>query len=319
MALIDYVSEKGSTVLSFYNVVSQDNKGVRDSIGITVDPEDLKWNIHNLLAEGYTAVSVQDVVEGTAPEKSFALMACDGYDIDRDGGILEFTRLHDVPLAFSIPAGLVGNNKPSWTNQIEIALEEALNANVNTRDIAIKAPGTDEAVFFSSAPEAIAARNKLKDLKPAEMDGDEYVRKICTALTESFSNPEIEITPTTNSESPFDKKMSWDQIRSLHDDGHLIVSHGFAHTDAYPNLSNTKIVDDIVRAREAFQEKAGVTPTMLTYPEGKFDKRVTSLAVSAGITAAFTMEEGAVMLKTDRMALPRVTITQDMIAIGPSL
>ncbi|PCI97417.1 MAG: hypothetical protein COB14_09065 [Alphaproteobacteria bacterium] len=56
MALKNYISKVGTTVLSVYNVASQDNKGVRDSIGITVDPKDLQINLLNLLDSGHKAV-----------------------------------------------------------------------------------------------------------------------------------------------------------------------------------------------------------------------------------------------------------------------
>ncbi len=313
MGLKDKIGKNETAVFAFYNTVNQENKGVRDSIGITVDPEDLKNNIEDLITSGFEPTSIQDIMDGNAPKGSFALMACDGYDLERDdSNIIEFTKQNNIPLALSLPANLVGENKPSWTNQIEIALEEALNQNDGNKPVTFKAPGTDIEISFSSVEEAITARNTLKDLKPADIDGADYVSSICDALTHATQS-NAPITPTVISNSVFDKKMTWDQVKDLSAQGVDIVTHGHAHTNPYTNLSNQEITSDINQAKKVFQEKANVIPNIMTYPEGKHDDRVTTVLKNAGITAAFTLTEGTITPNTDRMALPRITVTQDML------
>lgn len=312
MGLKDKISNSGSVVFSFYNVAKQDDKGIRDSAGLTVDPQDLKRNIVELMAAGHKAVSVSDVIDGSAPDGSFALMACDGYDLDTGkDGVIEFVRANAVPLSFSIPADLVGRNKPSWTNQIEIALQESLDARADDSvPVEFFVPGTQTRVSYATVSEAISVRNVLKDKKPADMDGQDFVSRICDAMSAALGE---KIEPVLNSTSPFDRKMTWDQIKGLQAEGMTIISHGFSHTNSYVNLSNAVMRNDLTAAGNAFSAQIGVTPDILTYPEGQCDGRVMMLVQNAGITAAFTMEEGAIDQHTDRMKLPRVTVTQNML------
>ena len=117
MALTNFIPKEGSAVFSFYNAVSTEvleNKGVRDSVDIVIDSGALITNLQQIIDREHRIVSVKDIVEDNACDGDVAFMACDGYYIPE---ITDFARVNKIPLAFSIPAGLVGKNKPSWTNQ----------------------------------------------------------------------------------------------------------------------------------------------------------------------------------------------------------
>ncbi|MGH1456368.1 MAG: polysaccharide deacetylase family protein [Alphaproteobacteria bacterium] len=308
------MTEKGSAVFSFYNVVDQENKGVRDSIGITVDPKDLIENIKDLVNSGYHPASVSDVVNGNATDGSFALLASDGYDLDNGEGsgdnIRQYTKMNNIPLAFAIPAGLVGENKPSWTNQIEIALQDALEA-AKGQVIKFEIPGGSQSqAHFATVDEAIDLRNKLKDLKPGQMNGNAYVGVLCENLSKAVGGT---ISPTIISDSPFDRKMTWDQIQDLASDGHEIISLGRAHNNPYTNLDDAEIAADVNAAQSAFEQNASVTPKVMAYPEGAYNDDVKTVLQSNGIEVAFTLQYGGIDENTDRMELPRVMVTQEML------
>ena len=309
MSLKKFVSDKGSVVLSFYNVVNQDDKGVRDSIGITVDPEDLKANIQELLDDGIQFVPLYSAIKNRRPN-TVSLMARDGYDLTDDGNIVEFAEIRNIPLSFSIPAKLVGVNRPSWTNQIEIALQQALeHKNDDTESVTVEIPRSDgKTVSFATAQDAINARNTLKDHAVTnQIDGETLTKEFCANLTTVLDG--ITITPTIESDSPFDRKMTWDQIKKL-SRRHIIVSHGFSHSKPYTSMDDDEIIEDINLANINFSAYARTVVEILTYPEGKADDRVQEAVANTRIVAAFTMDSGAITADSNKMRLPLNDITQ---------
>jgi hypothetical protein len=70
----------------------------------------------------------------------------------------------DLPMSFSIAAGLVGQNTPSWTNKIEIALQETLEKTGGKGvEFLLSNIGLDQKFAFADIQGGIALRNQLKD------------------------------------------------------------------------------------------------------------------------------------------------------------
>jgi hypothetical protein len=270
MALTQHLSEHGTTVFNFYNVIGQDEKGIRDAPGLTVGPEVLMANIELLLNGGAEPVSLDQIIDGYTPANSFHLMACDGYKLP-NRFMSEVNNL-DLPMSFSIAAGLVGQNTPSWTNKIEIALQETLEKTGGKGvEFLLSNIGLDQKFAFADIQGGIALRNQLKDALPAGMDGDQFVQQICSSLTDVTGH---KIEPTLISNSAFDSKMTWPEIKRLVGDGHELVSHGAKHTQKFTDMFDADIQADIIDAQNTFQVATGVRPSILTYPEGAYDERV---------------------------------------------
>lgn len=296
------VSNEGATVFNFYNVVDQSNKGMRDSIGITVGPDELITNVDAMLEGG-----ARQYLSGGSRENTFQLMACDGYKLDEQ--FMDFVNKKGLVLLLSIPAGLVGQNKPSWTNKIEIALQEALDA-TEGQGTSFRLDGIDQDFAFADIQSGIALRNQLKDSLPSGMDGDKFVEQICASLTDVTGH---RIEPTLISNSAFDRKMTWPEIKTLVDSGHYLISHGAKHTKAFTEMGRGEIQDDLLAAQKLFQEHLGQEAEIVTYPEGKYDPNVISAVQSVGIKTAFHMGAGVITSETYSMELPRVNVTQDML------
>lgn len=310
MSLSEKITPGGYTVFSAYNVIPQEMKKgrVRDAAGITVGPKELMGKLDELRAAGHHFANAEAVADGTAPQGAVCLMLCDGYDLT-DTDLLEYAEEHGIPLSFSFATSLVGNNTPSWTNQIEIALEDALKASDGDK-VTLNVPGTSDRISFSTVEFAIATRNHLKDAKPADVDGQDFVHQVCQALSEATGR---EITATMESNSRFDKKMTWGQVRGLKEAGHTLISHGTSHTNPYTNRTDDEIRTDVTTALDKFEEETGEKPIIMTYPEGETDERVIGIIEETGIRAAFTMEQGVIFPESDTMALSRYTLIQDML------
>jgi peptidoglycan/xylan/chitin deacetylase (PgdA/CDA1 family) len=144
------------------------------------------------------------------------------------------------------------------------------------------------------------------------MDGDQFVQQICSSLTDVTGH---KIEPTLISNSAFDSKMTWPEIKRLVGDGHELVSHGAKHTQKFTDMFDADIQAEIIDAQNTFQVATGVRPSILTYPEGAYDERVIAAIRSsdAGIESAFHMSAGVITPKSNPMALPRVNVTQGML------
>lgn len=317
MPLIQTLSQipKGNVVLQVYNVLpaeTLENKGIRDGLGIVSPRELLLENIKQILNNGWNAATVPQIVNGNLdPAKRYvALMCRDGYKAPFK--LREELSETGLTPAFAIAAGLL-DNKPSWTNRIEIALGQALAAmeKHGIEKITCEIPGTQESVSFANIEEAIQARHTLKDKKPQTIDGDQYVELICEQLTTALQNREI-ITPTLDSDSPFDRKMTAQDIATLAQEGYPIVSAGYAHNGPYTEKTNEEIETDIQMAAGFFKKYTGTSPSMLALPESQKTERVIRVLTEQGITAAFTLNTegtGGITPDTSRMELSVIEIT----------
>ena len=177
---------------------------------------------------------------------------------------------------------------------------------------------SNPAVSFSDIESAREARNELKAMKPKDMDGDEYVKRICHSLRIALDTDEIH--PVETSDSPFDLKMTWGQVAGLVEEGHIIVPKGFAHTRPYTELSKEDIQLDIRKGEKIIFENTGVSPIIAAHPEGKWNEKVIEVLEEEGYSAAFTMDKGVItksdlINRTKAFTLPRYTVTNEMLAL----
>lgn len=329
MALANHLSEHGTTIVNVYNLVDRAVRAqtVRDSVGehgITVDPVLLENNLKDLILRGSEPVSLEQIKQGYTPARSFHLQLCDGYKLPHR--FMSFINDMGLPASFSIAADLVGDDKPSWTNKAEIAIQQVLDQlDGGTIQFSLSNIGIEGDLSFFDIQSGRALRNTLKDARPEGMDGDVFVEEICTSLSKASG---LQIAPTLVSDSVFDRKMTWQDVRNLVEDKYEIVTHGAKHTLKFTEMSSDNIISDILSARMIFNKEAGVTPSALTYPEGAYDDRVVRAVKEAGINMALHMGKYSeddkkrglnddihtyVDRQTDRMAVSRVAADHPML------
>jgi hypothetical protein len=308
--MINQLSNEGATVFNFYNLIDKELKEgrIRDAMGLFPDPTDFIANIELLLKNGAKPLSVAEIVDSkTTLSNTFTLMACDGYALPKE--FMDFIRSNGIPLSHSIPMDLVGKNKPSWTNRIEIALEEALGHSPEGVTFRL----ADREFSYSDAQSGKDVRNVLKTL--AGDDADALVERVCEALSLATNHF---IKQKFISNDIFDSKMTENQIRDLVTHGDEIISHGNSHTGKYPNWSADKIISDLLMAQQKSERITGIKPQLMTAPEGAMTKDVVKTIQGAeelALRGNFTIQAGILRPDTNRWMMPRHETKQENFSI----
>ena len=81
--------------------------------------------------------------------------------------------------------------------------------------------------------------------------------------------------------------MKWDQVRELHAAGHSIGAHGFSHK-LFTHCDGKGLQYELVSARKLLEDKLGAPVTALSFPGGRFNKRILSACQDAGYVKMFT-------------------------------
>jgi peptidoglycan/xylan/chitin deacetylase (PgdA/CDA1 family) len=100
----------------------------------------------------------------------------------------------------------------------------------------------------------------------------------------------------------------WATLRSAAESGHIdLGAHTVTHR-TLPTLSEPELTAELSGSRQTIERLTGIAPTVLTYPYGLWDERVSVAAKAAGYAAALTLELGLASPGADPWSLPRVNV-----------
>ncbi len=99
-------------------------------------------------------------------------------------------------------------------------------------------------------------------------------------------------------------RMSWGQIRELHDAGFEIGSHTLSHADL-SKLDRAEIEEELAGARELIQTRLGTAPESFAYPGGHWNPQVREVA-RRHYRCACTTDLGYAGPGNDLYSLPRI-------------
>ena len=86
---------------------------------------------------------------------------------------------------------------------------------------------------------------------------------------------------------------TWETLREMAAGGATLVSQTVTHPPDLRALNDADLAREIAGSRAAFARNAGAAPFALTYPSGKWDRRVALAAARAGYGLALTEDHGA--------------------------
>jgi peptidoglycan/xylan/chitin deacetylase (PgdA/CDA1 family) len=101
--------------------------------------------------------------------------------------------------------------------------------------------------------------------------------------------------------------LTWEQVKALAEAGNEIGAHSRDH----PDLRGRDIdflVWQILGAKEAIQNGAGITPRFFSYPSGKYDENVVKVLASAHYWGAVTVKQGVEQSSQRPLELERIRI-----------
>jgi peptidoglycan/xylan/chitin deacetylase (PgdA/CDA1 family) len=117
-------------------------------------------------------------------------------------------------------------------------------------------------------------------------------------------------------------KMNWDQLIELDRGGLItIASQTRTHPADLRQLSGEQLRWEFVGSRRVLEAKLGHPVHYLAYPNGKFDRRVSTFAEAAGYTIAFTEEQRPAESAPNLFEIPRYVHTKyktALLSISPA-
>ena len=96
--------------------------------------------------------------------------------------------------------------------------------------------------------------------------------------------------------------MGWSELRSLHDAGHTLGTHGWSHA-LLTHCSPKELDHELRGSRNLMEDKLGVPITTMSLPGGRYNKRVLAACQKAGYTKVYT-------------SVPRMETTSSGLIVG---
>jgi peptidoglycan/xylan/chitin deacetylase (PgdA/CDA1 family) len=97
----------------------------------------------------------------------------------------------------------------------------------------------------------------------------------------------------------------WNELRTLSRGGAQIVSQTHTHPPDLRALSDTALAQEMTLSRQIMTRELGVAPQFVTYPSGKWDRRVALAAGAAGYRLGLTEDRGAAETSPHLLGLHR--------------
>lgn len=109
---------------------------------------------------------------------------------------------------------------------------------------------------------------------------------------------------------PGERFLDWEGVRALRRGGWIVGSHGVHHF-ALPGLSARALEDELSISKDAVEQRLGEPCRFVAYPWGLHSAAVRTAVAACGYEAGIAAVHGAVTPRTDRFAVPRVTVQND--------
>jgi peptidoglycan/xylan/chitin deacetylase (PgdA/CDA1 family) len=296
--LADRLTADGSlTIFLFHGVVARFDWRIRNYTAKHVQASVFRDSLDSLAHAG-EPLSMDQVVaicrsRRAFPKGAFAITFDDGFEnnwsIARP--ILEELKL---PATIYVTTRFVDENGMSWIDRIEWALE-------HTSAGTLQLPWSSGPVQFGDDDGKIRLLNDIRqNVKTnSALDSEALVSDIFRQL---------DLEEVRSSDSPLDKKLSWQQVRDWLAPGYLVGGHSHSHP-ILSFLSPEKLSWELDTSLRLLRERADITPSHYSYPEGLahcYSQDVILALKSRGITCSPTAIDGVNPPGSDPFHLRRV-------------
>ncbi len=158
---------------------------------------------------------------------------------------------------------------------------------------------------------ALRTGHTLPDRAVAITIDDAYasVFNVAHPLLKTYGMPYTVFVATDSVDQYSPSYMTWDQIRTLRDEGVTIGHHSVSHLHMV-EATREEIVTEIAQASQRFRSELGFVPKLFAYPYGEFGLRERGLVAVAGFSAAFGQYSGAASSTGDPFTLPRFALNE---------
>jgi peptidoglycan/xylan/chitin deacetylase (PgdA/CDA1 family) len=279
--------------------------------GLTVDlfKEQISY-----IKKHYCVISGEDLLnavesEAALPPNALLLTFDDGY-VDHFSQVLPILEAHNLPACFFPPVRCVLNNEVLDVNKIHFVL-----ASVSDKQLLVKYIYQALAIHREQYELAKDEHYWETIAKPSRFDPAEVIfvkRMLQRELPEELRNKiagELFREYVTRDEQSFsrDLYMSMDQLKSLHQQGMYIGSHGYGHY-WMGNLERAAQVREIDRSLDFLTQIGTDTRRwIMCYPQGSYNDSLLSVLSERHCKVGLTTNIGIADLSVDQpLILPRL-------------
>jgi len=285
-------------IFLFHGVIEKQTRAVRNYTRKHLTKDHFAAALRSLDQAG-DAVSMDDILAayrggGSLPPRSFAITFDDGFENNVSVAAPILADMN-IPATFYVTTDFVEQNRMSWVDRIEWAVEDHGGASITVPW------GT---LDFDASPQS---KRAALDIVRARVKSDKAIEPdvFATDVQAKLGHRE----PVFSSTDPLDRKMTWDQVRRLHTTpGFRVGGHTQTHAilsflDAAPLDAETAGALDILKRR------AGISTHHFSYPEGLthcYSDAVIAKLQSCGISICPTAEDGDNDRNTSPFLLKRI-------------
>lgn len=271
------------TIFLFHGVVEVSNYEVRNYTRKHIEKDVFASFIRKIKKTGY-ALSMDEVIRLNVerdpfPPYAFAVTFDDGFANNYE---VAAPILSDeaVPATFYITTGFIEGNTMSWIDRIEFCLERKTKGK-------LRLPWSPEERVFKSKEEKIMILDeiRLNAKRNAAVNCEELVERVFSCCGEN----EI-----SSSSEPIDRKMTWEEVRALHDSSDFLIG-GHSHTHKILSHLNPEELESEIATSLMLLREMGVATRHYSYPEGLehcYSDQVVERLKAHGIVCCPTAVEG---------------------------
>lgn len=247
-----------------------------------------------------TPVSMDDVLgfcEGlTPPDNAFAITFDDGFENNLSVAapiLADF----NVPATFYITTDFVENNRMSWVDRIEWAVEAS-------PDVALALPWRSDKAGARTTTEKRALMDEIR--RHVKQDSSIHADDVATDI-----QIQCGFVETWSSDDALDQKLDWAGVRALHADP-LFTVGGHTHTHAILSfLDDAALAGELDTSLDLLRHNANIGPNHYSYPEGLahcYSETVIAALKSRGVKCCPTAEDGVNAADVHPFHLKRVFV-----------
>ena len=284
LAILKYKTKNKLIVLTYHRVMPDDVAiNSFSNKAIIVKPETFEKHII-FLKNHFNVVSLEEfsvtLKSQYRDNKPLCLITFDDGWIDNYIYAFPIIKKHRIPVTIFLPTDYINSNKLFWQENIAMALKNLLASK-------------------SDAANNILCNLHLQHLRT--LSNDQALNKILSAVnklkTKSYNeikdlhNRIINATNSNTIEKHIDRYINWDIVNEMKESGISFGSHACSHR-ILTRLDQDTVTKELIDSSKIIEEKTGLKPFAIAYPNGNADNNVIKCATNSGYELGFTTKPG---------------------------
>lgn len=299
MKIENYISKLSSdkiVIFLLHGVIKKEFYSVRNYNKKHIFESDFYHLIKDLKNNG-NAVSMNDFITRKAiPKNAYVITFDDGFENNYSVAV-PILKEFETPATFYITSSFINENKMSWIDQVDYAIEQTEKNEINFMERNFSLNSDEDKIIFLEY-----VRQNYKGNRSFFLEKERYVNDI-------FEQTKVPFCDTLH--TPIDLKMSWDQVYQISQDKLFTIG---GHTHTHPIMSyldDEDLSEEIELNIQFLKEKCLLDVDHFSYPEGLdfcFNEKVIHKLKEAGIKCCPTAIDGENHIHDNLFYLKRVPV-----------